>query len=257
MKRMLAPVLSNSEVMPGAHLLWAHAPEIAALAQPGQFVMVRCSEGYDPLLRRPLSIHRVAPLSSPAQLALLFSVVGRGTHWLAQRKEGDLIDLLGPLGQGFVLGPESRHCLLVAGGIGIAPLVALAERGLLEGVQVTLLLGAQTTAHLYPADLLPPRIRLLPATEDGSAGRRGVVTDFLAELANETDQVFACGPISMYEAMAIKGSPIPEGKSVQVSLETRMGCGMGYCYGCAIETRDGMRSVCKDGPVFDLHDVVW
>lgn len=243
--------------MPGVYLLWAQAPEIATFAQPGQFVMVRCSEGYDPLLRRPLSIHRVAPLPSASQLALLFAVAGRGTRWLAQRKEGDMIDLLGPLGQGFVLGPESRDLLLVAGGIGIAPLVALAERGMAEGSQVTLLLAALTQAQLYPADLLPREIRILLATEDGSAGRRGVVTDFLAELVNGADQIFACGPISMYNAMASQGSQILKGKSVQISMEARMGCGMGYCYGCALETKRGLRLVCKDGPIFDLDDIVW
>jgi len=123
------------------------------------------------------------------------------------------------------------------------------------GSQVSMLLGALTQAQLYPADLLPPQIRILLATEDGSAGRRGVVTDFLAELVNEADQIFACGPISMYKAMASQG--ILRGKSVQISLEARMGCGMGYCYGCALETKKGLRLVCKDGPVFDLDDIVW
>ena len=249
-------MLSNTEVMPGVYLLWTQAPEIATFAQPGQFVMVRCIEAYDPLLRRPLSIHRVAPLSSPSQLALLFAVVGRGTHWLAQRKEGDMIDLLGPLGQGFVLSPESRNLLLVAGGIGIAPLVALAERGIAEGFQVTLLLAALTQAQLYPTALLPPEIRILLATEDGSVGERGVVTDFLPGLVDGADQIFACGPIPMYKAMASQGSQILEGRSVQVSMEARMGCGMGYCYGCALETKRGLRLVCKDGPVFDLDDIV-
>lgn len=243
--------------MPGVHLLWAQAPEIAPLAQPGQFVMVRCSEGYEPLLRRPLSIHRVAPLSSPSRLALLFAIAGRGTRWLAQRNEGDMIDLLGPLGQGFVVGPKSRDLLLVAGGIGIAPLVALAERGIAEGSQVTLLLGALSQAQLYPADLLPPRIRVLPATEDGSMGRKGMVTDFQTELADGADQIFACGPLSMYSAMASQWLRILKGKSVQISLEARMGCGFGACYGCALETKTGVRLVCQDGPVFDLDDIVW
>ena len=255
MKQILAPVLSNSEVMPGVYLLWIQAPEIATFTQPGQFVMVRCSEGYDPLLRRPLSIHRVAPLSSPSQLALLFAAVGRGTHWLAQRKEGDMIDLLGPLGQGYGLSPESHNLLLVAGGMGIAPLVALAEKGIAEGSQLTLLLGAPTQAQLYPNALLPPESRVLLATEDGSAGRRGVATNFLAELANEADQVFACGPVSMYHTMVSQG--ILKGKSVQVSMEARLGCGMGYCYGCALETKRGLRQVCEDGPIFDLDDIAW
>ncbi|MFC2039382.1 dihydroorotate dehydrogenase electron transfer subunit [Chloroflexota bacterium] len=257
LKQVFALVLSNVEVMPGVRLLWADAPEIASLAQPGQFVMVRCSEGYQPLLRRPLSIHRVAPLPLPSRLALLFAVVGRGTRWLAQRKQGDAIDLLGPLGQGFVVGYESRDLLLVAGGIGIAPLVALAERGASEGFQVTLLLGALTRAQLYPGDLLPREIRVLLATDDGSAGRRGVVTDFLSDFVSGAEQVFASGPVSMYRAMAGQGSKMVKGRSVQISMEGRMGCGMGYCYGCALETKRGLTLVCKDGPVFDFDDIIW
>lgn len=225
------------------------------MAQPGQFVMVRCSQGYDPLLRRPLSIHRVAPLSSPTQLALLFAVVGRGTNWLARRKQGDMIDLLGPLGHGFEIGPKSRNLLLIAGGIGIAPLVALAEKGIAKGFGITLLLGAPTQSQLYPAPLLPPEVKLVVATEDGSAGRRGVVTDLLVDTAAEADQIFACGPISMYRTMA--SEKILKGKSVQVSMEVRMGCGRGGCYGCALETRAGMRLVCQDGPVFDLKEIIW
>lgn len=244
--------------MPGVYLLWVASPEIANQARPGQFVMVRCSEGYDPLLRRPLSIHRVA-LGEREQgaLALLFAVVGRGTRWLARRKEGDMIDLLGPLGRGFEIGPESRNLLLVAGGIGIAPLVALAQKAIANGSEVTLLLGAPTQAQLYPADLLPPQVRLVVATEDGSAGTKGLVTDLLARLAAEADQVFACGPISMYRAMASQGWQILQGKSVQVSLEVRMGCGFGFCYGCAVETWSGLKLVCKDGPIFELGDIIW
>lgn len=215
--------------------------------------MVLTSEGYDPLLRRPLSIHRVAPLSSPSQLALLFTVVGRGTKWLAQRKRGDIIDLLGPLGNGFEI--ESRDLLLVAGGIGIAPLVALAERGLAEGSQLTLLLGAPTKAQLYPSHLLPAEIKPFSSTEDGSAGRKGLVTDLLADFAAEAGQIFACGPISMYNVMASQDAL--QGKSVQVSMEARMGCGFGACYGCALETWSGVKLVCKDGPIFELKDLMW
>ena len=215
--------------------------------------MVRTSEGYDPLLRRPFSIHRVAPLSSPNQLALLFTVVGRGTKWLAERGEGDMLDLLGPLGHGFEV--HSHKLLLVAGGIGIAPLVALAEKGIADGAQISLVLGAPKKAQLYPPHLLPAEAKLVVATEDGSVGRKGMVTDLLAELAPEADQIFACGPVSMYRSMASRG--ILDGKSVQVSMEVRMGCGFGGCYGCAIETKKGVKLVCQDGPVFDLKDIIW
>jgi len=166
-----------------------------------------------------------------------------------------MIDLLGPMGHGFEIGAKTRNLLLVAGGIGIAPLVALAENGIANGLGVTLLLGAPTQAQLYPTRLLPPEAKLVVATEDGSAGRRGVVTDLLVDIAADADQIFACGPLSMYEAMA--GLEWLNGKSVQVSMEVRMGCGFGGCYGCALETRAGIRLVCQDGPVFDLKDIIW
>ena len=163
-----------------------------------------------------------------------------------------MLDLLGPLGHGFEI--SSRALLLLAGGIGIAPLVALAEKGIADGAQVTLVLGAPKKAQLYPPHLLPAEAKLVVATEDGSVGRKGMVTDLLAELAPEADQIFACGPVSMYRAIAalIKGE-----KSVQVSMEVRMGCGFGGCYGCGIETKKGVKLVCQDGPVFDLKDIIW
>ncbi len=119
-----ARVKSNSGLMPGTRLIWLDAPEIAKSAKPGQFVMVRCGEASDPLLRRPLSIHKV---DQTGGVALLFEVVGRGTAWLSQRVPGELVDLMGPLGNGFSVEPAAKNILLVAGGIGIAPLAFLAQ----------------------------------------------------------------------------------------------------------------------------------
>jgi len=263
LKLILAPVLSNEEIMPGIHLLWAEAPQIASEAEPGQFVMVRTSEDHDPLLRRPFSIHRVG---GNGALALLFEVVGRGTNWLAQRKPGECIDLFGPLGHGFEV--HSTNLLLVAGGYGIAPLIFLAERAKADGRRVTLLIGSKTAAKVYPQHLLPPHITPITITEDGSRGKRGMVTDLLADhdhvvdltsvdagYLTDPDQIFACGQIAMYEAIAsidwLKEKP------VQVSMEARMGCGFGGCYGCAIETKRGVKLVCQDGPVFELTDLLW
>ena len=237
--------------MPSVHLLWARAPEIASEARPGQFVMVRCSEGYDPLLRRPLSIHRL----SPEGLALLFAVVGRGTDWLARRVEGDTIDLLGPLGNGFSIHPQSKRVLLVAGGMGVAPLLFLAEEATRRGLSATLLLGAQTAAQVYPGDSMPSQAELVFVTEDGSLGRKGLVTEPLPALLPDADQVFACGPVSMYTSMM--NLEALDGKPAQVSLEVRMGCGVGACFGCGVETRGGMKQVCRDGPVFELREVIW
>ncbi len=237
--------------MPDVHLMGVKSPEIASLVQPGQFIMIRCGEGLDPLLRRPLSVHRVGN----EELAFLFAVVGRGTEWLSCRQEGDKIDLLGPLGRGFSIEPGAKKLLLVAGGIGIAPLLFLAQRAGAQGYKVIILLGAQTAARLYPKDLLPPEIELLLTTEDGTAGRKGLATDFLPELAEGADQIFACGPTDMYRSMA--SQQILKQKPVQISLEARMGCGLGACFGCTLKTKQGLKQVCREGPIFELEEILW
>ena len=229
MKQGFAPVIANTEVMPGVYLIWLESPQIASEAQPGQFVMVRCGE--ETLLRRPLSIHQQA---DKAKLAFLFTVVGKGTHWLCQRRVGNNIDLLGPLGNSFSIHPASHNLLLVAGGIGIAPLCFLAQKALNQGCSVRLLLGASTASQLYPKHLLPAEAELIIATEDGTAGRKGMVTDHLPDFAGWADQIFACGPTSMYHDMATRSQQLLKGKPVQISLEVRMGCGRGVCYGCTV-----------------------
>lgn len=252
MKQVLAPVIGTSEVMPGVFFVTLEAPEIASVAQPGQFLMVRCGE--DTLLRRPLSIHQV---SKKTGLALLFKVTGKGTKWLAQRKVGDKLDLLGPLGNGFTVDPGAKNLLLLAGGIGIAPLGFLAQEALKLGHTVRLLLGAPSARHLYPMRYLPTVSELLIATDDGSTGEKGMITDILPKFIDRVDQVFACGPLPMYRDMLAKHSDLLKDKPVQISLEMRMGCGIGVCYACTVKTRNGLKQVCKDGPVFEMRDVVW
>lgn len=250
MKQSLASLTSNSEVMPGVYLIWLESPEIASTANPGQFVMVRC--GNELLLRRPLSIHQVDKTRS--RLALLFAVVGKGTSWLSQRQAGDSIDVFGPLGNGFSVRPNSKNLLLVAGGMGIAPLCFLAQEASKQGCSIKLLLGGRTAVQLYPGDLLPSGIDTIYATEDATFGRRGRVTVLVPDYFDWADQVFACGPLLMYRNLAENFPQLK--KPVQVSLEMRMGCGLGVCYGCTIKTRSGLKQVCQDGPVFNLSDIV-
>jgi len=244
--------------------MWVEAPEIASAAQPGQFITVQC-EGL--VLRRPFSIHRVVS----RQIALLFQVVGKGTLWLSQCQRGDEIDILGPLGKGFTIQASSRNLLLVAGGIGIAPLIFLAHH-VSSQHSVTLVHGASTAAQLYEQSL-PPGVQFIPVTEDGSAGKKGIATDILPDFLGWADQIYACGPVAMYKAMALTLNPSPlkgEGKGegekrseesklkkCQVSLEMRMGCGIGACYGCTINTKRGLKQVCRDGPIFELDDIIW
>jgi len=249
LKQVIAPVISNSEVMPGVHLIWLEAPQISSEAQPGQFVMVRCGE--DTLLRRPLSIHQVAG----GKIALLFSVVGNGTNWLSGRQEGDTVDLLGPLGNGFSIHPDAKNLLLLAGGIGIAPLYFLAQEAINKEQSVIMIYGAQSKNQLYPGQNLPVGVKLFAATDDGSVGYHGLVTDLIPDYVKQADQVFACGPMPMYKTMA--QMPELKNKPVQISLEIMMGCGRGLCYGCSIKTKQGMKKVCADGPVFELDDILW
>lgn len=245
MKQVSAPVISNNKVMPGAHLVWLDSPEIATEAQPGQFVMVRCGE--ETVLPRPFSIHQ----SDGGKLALLFQLVGRGTTWLSRRESGDRVDIFGPLGNGFSIRPGSQNLLLVAGGIGIAPLRFLAEDALSSGHSVKLLYGTVNEDRYQVAS----EIDVVAVTEDGSVGEEGMVTDLIADYIDWADQVFACGPVPMYRAMA--ETPALGGKSVQISLEVTMGCGRGVCYGCTLKTKQGLKLCCQDGPVFELDEILW
>jgi len=252
MKLVNAHIISNCEVLPNIYLLQARAPEIAALAYPGQYVMVRCGEGYDMPLRRPLGIHRI----SKDGISLLYSVVGRGTEWLSLRKAEECVDLFGPLGKGFEIYPSSRSLLLVAGGVGVAPLLALAEHAKAKKLKFKLVIGEKNAAKIYPERLLPSGIKPVITTEDGSLGQKGMVTDILPQLVPAADQIFVCGPLPMYRAIAKMGKKLGD-KPTQVLLETVMGCGVGACLSCSIETRNGRKLVCKDGPVFEFGDILW
>ena len=257
-KQTLCSVVSNVEVMPGVHLMWIEAPNIAGSVLPGQFITVRCG---DFTLRRPFSVHQV----SSREIALLFKVTGNGTLWLSQRQKRDRIDILGPLGKGFSIEPGAKNLLLLAGGIGIAPLAFLTQYASSRH-QMTLIHGASTAAQLYTERCQPTAInyqgvQFIPITEDGSIGKKGMATDILPDFLDRADQVYACGPADMYKAMAGMSQRAKQSnlklRKCQVSLEVRMGCGFGACYGCTINTKKGLKQVCRDGPVFELNDIIW
>ncbi|MDO8671053.1 MAG: dihydroorotate dehydrogenase electron transfer subunit [Dehalococcoidia bacterium] len=294
MRLFAAIVISVKEIASGRWLLWLAVPPEGAQATAGQFYMLRCSEGLDPLLRRPIAFHRTrfsvspygnrpdvlpdvalgqredfglpggefsreldtARLPSPfVAVAFLVAKAGRGTAWLVSRRPGDVVDTLGPLGSGYAISPGSRHLLLLAGGMGIAPLVALAEAAVARDLSVTLLLGAASKDQAYPAEFLPPQVEVVLATDDGSAGTKGVVTDLLPAYLDWADQIFACGPVPMYASLASILVRSTRRKSVQISIEERMACGVGACLSCSVETRHGIKTACKDGPVLELKEV--
>ena len=261
MNLISAEVIENRLVLPGhrhAHLrgilgswlIWLNCPDIAREAKPGQFVMVRC--GGETTLPRPFSVHQV----DKERIALFYAVRegGRGTGWLAEQKAGDSVAIFGPLGNGFILPPTIRNLLLVAGGTGIAPLYFLAQYALKKEYKVTLLYGT-VDKNRYPVS---PEIEVVAVTEDGSTGEKGLVTDLLPRFAEQADQIFACGPMPMFRDIFNRQRELKlEGRPVQISLEVRMGCGLGVCYGCTVKTRAGLKQVCKDGPVFELQEILW
>jgi len=267
MIQLSARLRHREEVAPGHHLLELEAPDIAAHAVPGQFVHVRVSDASDPLLRRPISIARAD--KSSGHIWLLSRTVGRGTAMLADMQPGSPLDLIGPLGNGFPLPEAKAEVLLAAGGVGVAPLIFLADalQTAPAAHYVHGLYGAATEAALAMWLEFSGRCdEFACSTDDGSAGEPGLVTEILArELARiEGDagpppqlRVYTCGPRPMMAAVAriCAAASIP----CWASLEQFMGCGIGACLGCVVPTHrpDKYQRVCKDGPVFDAQEVAW
>lgn len=236
-----------------------HAPEVAETAKPGQFVHVRIMPGYQPFLRRPFSLNRVDPMHG--NIDLLYRVVGDGTKILSQLKAGDVVDVMGPLGKGFDTQSDFDHAIIVAGGMGSAPVFFLIDVLISMGKNVTLLWGVRDGREIFDErDLQEAGVDLRIATEDASKGYCGYVTklliDYLAKKASDKRyQGFVCGPECMIkEVQRIVQS---DGLYWQVSMEEKMACAVGVCLGCALSIRDkGFRMVCKDGPVFNLKEIL-
>ncbi len=236
-------------------LLTINSPQIASSALPGQFVMVACSGQDDPLLRRPFSIHNTL---ADGSLQILFKVVGRGTGLLARKITGQRVDLIGPFGKGFELKRPGAICL-VGGGMGIAPLYLLAkEMRSSQENQDTVLLGAASAGELSGLNkqFLELGLEVHCATDDGSLGHHGFVTELLRDLPAEIRSVCVCGPFPMMKLVA--AHCLENELHCQVSLETHMACGLGACLGCTVHGSDGAyRHVCKNGPVFNAQEVSW
>lgn len=231
---------------------------------PGQFVMLSpgargAAPRSDPLLPRPMAVYRESPRAGERAIEILFKVHGRGTALLADVRRGERVRLVGPLGTPFPDPPGATPSLLVAGGTGIASVYALAARLAGRGAAVTVLLGARTAADLMGGDdFAALGVGLEVATEDGSRGRRGLVTALLAAALERAPGacVYACGPTPMMRAAADLAAA--HGQPCWVSLENPMACGFGVCLGCAAPLTDGSFAlVCRDGPVLAGDRVAW
>jgi dihydroorotate dehydrogenase electron transfer subunit len=251
----------------------ARLPVIAARVRPGEFAQLRCGEPPVPLLRRPFSVARV----DGELCSFVLEAVGDGTRRLCALRGGERLQALGPLGVGFTL-PAAGRVVCVAGGLGCAPFPLAARRALEAGAtEVVVLHGAASAARLYPAERFTrgdARVRVVEATDDGSRGHHGRVTDLVAaELAAPVAALWACGPNPMLDTLAALldapgGARGPRGARsapppiVEASLEAPMGCGIGTCLGCALPVREGADGrrfalCCREGPVMPMGDVDW
>jgi dihydroorotate dehydrogenase electron transfer subunit len=282
MRLAAAELVESREILPGQWLQAFHAPDLATGSRAGQFVHVRAGDFSGMVLRRPFSINTAD--AATGIVTIHFRVIGRGTDWFTRLRPGDRSDLLGPLGRPFEVDPRSRHLLLVAGGLGMAGVRMLADEAIRDGRQVTLLFGAASAREVYPSSLLPDEVEYVVATDDGSLGHRGFVTELVPDYEAWADQAFACGPQPMLAALAKlaegrrgrlgvaalgrkrgAGKAGPAGSTaarrkafLQVSMEQNMGCAVGACLGCVVMATSGTpQRVCREGPVFASDELVW
>ena len=265
MKDVKAKILSNKLVGRAYYKMALGAPYITRAAKPGQFVQIKCSDGLEPFLRRPFSIHRVKGGGSRVkEIEILYEVVGKGTEILAGKKVGDSVDILGPLGTGFSLPLTSSlepRAIIIAGGIGAAPLVYLAEELTKKKIKTIVLIGAKTKdAILCEKDFKKITREVYVSTDDGTYGCHGFVSRLFHNILKTTESrfetiVYVCGPNGMLKCIA----EICAERSFecQVSLEEKMACGTGACLGCAVPTKSGNKLACKDGPVFNATSLSW
>lgn len=220
---------------------------------PGQFVEVRIDGVSGTFLRRPISINFVDRERN--ELWLLGAMVGEGTRHLGTLKVGDTLNGVLPLGNGFTTAQQSERLLLVGGGVGVAPLLMMGAEAQKLGAEPTFLLGARTATDLLELDEFGRFGRVLVTTEDGSAGERGFVTNHSMLQHERFDRIVTCGPKPMMVAVAryARQADTP----CEASLENMMACGLGACLCCVEKTVRGNLCVCKDGPVFDVKQLLW
>lgn len=258
-----AKILRHDPLGAGLLQLTLHAPDVAASASPGQFVNLRVSERVVPFLRRPFSLAGFDP--DRGTVTIIYQVVGEGTKLLTEYRPGQVLSLLGPLGRGFPLG-GSTALILVGGGVGTAPLIAVAQAVRRTGRAVSALIGARTAEALIGEDaMITAGVKVQVCTDDGTRGVKGLPTDLLDDAIRGTagvspqsrPEIFACGPVPMLKVIqdVARRTETP----AYISLETIMACGVGACLGCSCRLKSGcveiFGKVCTDGPVFNAREV--
>lgn len=263
----IGEVAANDAVRENFYVMKVKVATLFKTPQPGQFVMIRIAGLNDPFLSRPLSIHAFSRGKNYCSLEFLYQVVGKGTQILAGLIQGSQVEIIGPLGNGFELSAVRKNVVLIAGGIGMAPisylLESLSRRKSVSSV--TLYFGARgksAVIGLNKAENICDKVCV--CTDDGTAGKKGFVTQLfqkdLKKIKSQDTSIFACGPKAMLRALSetLHQSSV----ACQVSLEEKMACGTGACMGCVVAVKDengspAYKRVCADGPVFNLSDIIW
>lgn len=253
-RKELCKIVSQDEIAKDIYKLIVEAELVNEITEPGQFVHIRVSDSWDPALRRPISISSYDKKSN--QFTMIYRREGKGTALLAEMKPGRKIDVLGPLGNGFPVeeADSGDTALLVGGGIGIPPLYELSNQLKAKGVNVIHILGFQTESAVFYESEFMKNGETFVATVDGTYGRKGFVTDVMKEV--NFDTIYTCGPTPMLRAIQQNY----QDKKLFLSLEERMGCGVGACFACVCKSADdpqdvSYRKVCSDGPVFRAGEV--
>ena len=239
-------IMANFEIAEKIFRIEVYSPELAQIAKAGQFVEVQLSDKFT--LRRPFGIAS----TKNDTIKMFYRVVGQGTKFLSKRNFGEILNILGPLGNGFDTDVDGK-ILLVGGGMGLAPLLLAAEK--IDSVDV--LMGGKTADEVmfWEAEFISEAEGVYITTDDGSLGEKGFVTNFLTELLQVENYaaIYTCGPEIMMRSVALEAAAndIP----CHVSFERRMACGLGACLSCSVDTVNGRKKVCKDGPIFDAREV--
>lgn len=257
-----ARILSNEQVGPRLHIMKLQAPEIAERIAPGQFVHMKIPRMDDHILRRPFSVYYAD--AATGVIEILYQVVGYGSDHMTRLEEGLVCELIGPVGTGWKAPEGTKRALLVAGGVGAAPLYMMAEQLVNAGIQLDVILGAQTEAALVCRERYEALLGKNPScsTDDGTYGRAGFCTSLVQEALSSDkledgsyDYLAVCGPEPLMKIVSTMATEA--GVYSQISMEKRMACGVGACLSCVVNTVEGKKRACVDGPVFDAVKVVW
>ncbi len=248
-------VAFNEKLCPRFYRMGLTAPAMAKKIKPGQFIHIRTSDGLEPFFRRPFSVYR-----AQKSVEILYEPIGLGTRILSSKKKGDALDVLGPVGNEFMMPPKGiKQVFMIGGGIGVAPFLILSDAlKKRKDLKLILLYGGRTKGHVYPMkEFKQNGCKVYVSTDDGTAGVKGRVSKLFSKINPdpETTLIYTCGPHAMMAA--VQEFARQNNLRGQAACEEVMACALGACLGCSIKTKSGYKTVCYDGPIFDLQEVVF